>query len=131
MEKGAGKKAVVWSKAVSNEAFLAELQTLLSKASDKGSAFVTMKQVRDGEENACLVRVRYQEHKSSTLVHGKELVRFQTRLAAVTKRFVVCLLFMVVLFCFVVVVVVFCVIHCCLLLFMIVFYSLAVVFFSL
>ncbi len=72
-------------KPLSNDVFLAELQAALSKAADKGSAFVTMKQVREGDELTCLVRCRYQDHKSSTVVRGKDLVRFQTRLAATLK----------------------------------------------
>ena len=55
------------------------------QAAEKGSAFVTMKQVREGDELTCLVRCRYQDHKSSTVVRGKDLVRFQTRLAATLK----------------------------------------------
>jgi hypothetical protein len=80
MEKTPGSK-----KALNNDAFLAELQTALGKAAEKGSAFVTMKQVKEGSEVACLVRCRYQDHKSNTVVRGKDLVRFQTRLAAVLK----------------------------------------------
>ncbi len=66
MEKSVGSK-----KAQSNDAFLAELQSALSKASEKGSAFVTMKQTKEGTETVCLVRCKYQNHKASTVVRAK------------------------------------------------------------
>lgn len=81
MEKTPSKRAVL-----SNDAFLAELQSALASAAQKGTALVTMKRHAAGEDSVCLVRVRYQDHKSTTLVRSKDLVRFQTKLSAVLKQ---------------------------------------------
>lgn len=85
MEKGPNNKAP--RKVVSNDVFLNELAEGLRQAATKGSLFVVMKRIEvgPGPEHACLVRCRYRDHKSVTVVGHKDLIRFQTRLAAVQK----------------------------------------------
>ena len=70
---------------VSNDAFLQEYAELLERSARSGSLFVTWKRIARGEEVCCLVRCRYQDHKVSTEVQHKDLVRFQQRLATLQK----------------------------------------------
>ena len=69
-----------------NDAFLQEYADLLEKSARSGSLFVTWKRIARGDDEVrCLVRCRYQEHKISTEVQHKDLVRFQQRLATLQK----------------------------------------------